>query len=281
MLKFPWDAIPSFSGWRPTSFLMASLGFIPNFAFATVRSLFSTGQPTPSAEQITQDWPYGLAILLGFGCLISSAFFRSLREPTTRNRARFILQTFASVSFLTIIASTSARAWREPSSYGFEVYLTGSRYLIPSTFALAGEMVELLFLFASVPILLSALLNIGLAVCAITGNLHYARNVYPKLAPRSMISHGHAWQSVVAMASECQRANLAIPNVPLGALTQEFGWDLKLFEPLLRADLETPSGTSLQFVEWTGLRNELPNEYYRDVPSLGGVQKNLRLPTQK
>ena len=79
------------------------------------------------------------------------------------------------------------------------------------------------------------------------------------------------------MASECQRANLAIPNVPLGALTQEFNtWDLKLFEPLLRADLKSPPGTNLQFVEWTDLMNELP-EYDRNVPSLPEVRHRLQL----
>ena len=122
----------------------------------------------------------------------------------------------------------------------------------------------------------------GLAVCAITGNLHYARHVYPKVTPKSMISHAHAWQAVLAMARECGRANLPIPNVPLDALTQEFeGWDLKLFEPLLRADLQVPSETNLQFLEWTGFVNELPDEYSRDVPSLGKVRKKLWLKTRK
>jgi hypothetical protein len=283
MLEFPWEkaAAPA-TGWQTTSFLMASLGFIPNFAFATVRSLVSAGQLIPSAWQITQDWPYGLAILLGFGFLVSSAFLRFLREPTTPNQARFVLRTFASVSFLGIIVLASVRAWQEPSPHGFADYLAGSRYLIPSTFALAGLLGELLFLFASAPILLNASLNAGLMVCAILGNLQYAANVYPKVEPRSMISHARAWQAVVAMARECQRANLPIPNVPLGALTQEFDdWDLKLFAPLLRADLKEPPGTGLRFVAWSDFRNELPNEYYRNVPSLGEVQKRLGLETQK
>lgn len=93
-----------------------------------------------------------------------------------------------------------------------------------------------------------------------------------------MISHAHAWKSIVTMTKECQRADLAIPNVPLGALTQEFhDWDLKLFEPLLRADLKSPPGTSLQFVEWSDLMNNLPNEYDRDVPSLREVREKLGL----
>jgi hypothetical protein len=61
-------------------------------------------------------------------------------------------------------------------------------------------------------------------------------------------------------------------------LTQEFAnWDLKLFEPLLRADLKAPPGSPLSFVAW----NELPDGYSRDVPSLVGVQKKLRLEIKK
>jgi hypothetical protein len=279
MLQFDQaEAIVVSPGWQPASFLMASLAFIPSLVLATLRGLFGTGQLTLSAEHSSQDWPYGLAILLSFGFLVTSSFSRSWREPTTRNRARFILQTFASVSFLMMIALIAVREWREPAPHGFADYLMGARHLIPSAFALAGVLSELLFLGASAPILLSAMLNVGLAVCAITGNLQHAANVYPKLSPKSMISHAVAWKSIVAMARECRSANLAIPNVPIGALTQEFGdWDLKLFEPLLRADLQVPPSTSLQFVAW----NELTNEYYRDVPSLVKVERTLKLEAKK
>lgn len=282
-LKFYWKGdIPPAPDWQPISFVVASLGFIPNFALATARSLFSANLPVLNAGQIAQDWPYGLAILLGFGFLVISAFLRFRREPADCNRTRFILRTFASILFLTIIALTAAREWREPSPDGFASYLTGSRHLIPAAFALVGVMSELLFLLASGSILFGAFLNMSLAVCVITGNLHYTRHVYPKVTPKSMISHAHAWQSVLAMARECRKANLPIPNVPLGALTQEFdGWDLKLFEPLLRADLQVPPETSLQFLAWTGFVNELPDEYSRAVPSLGDVRKKLRLKTKK
>ena len=280
MLKFtrPSETMTPSPGWEPISFFMAALSFIPNYLFATLRGLFSTAEPPPGAWQSTLDWPYGLAILLAFGFLISSAFFRVLREPSTRNQARFFLQTFASVSFLMMVALIAIREWREPSPLGLAGYMAGSRYLIPGAFALAGIMADLLFLLASAPIFLSAIINVGLAVCAVIGNFQYATNVYPKIKPRSMISHASAWRAVVAMARECQRADLAIPNVPLGVLSQEFNdWDLKIFEPLLRADLKVPPGTDLQFVAW----NEVPNEYYRDVPALVGVQKKLQLETRK
>lgn len=183
---------------------------------------------------------------------------------------------------MTTVVLISVRVWRVPSPHGFADYLTGSRYLIPGSFALAGLIGELLFVFASAPVLLGGILNAGLAAYAIVGNLQYAANIYPKVNPRSMISHSNAWKSVVAMARECQRAHLAIPNVPLGVLTQEFDdWDLKVFEPLLRADLKAPPETTLSFIAWPRLTNQLPNEYDRDVPSLGEVRKRLHLETRK
>lgn len=265
--------------WQLTSFLMEALGFLSNFALATGRNLFSTSQP-PGVWQNPHDWPYGLAILLGFGFLFGSAFLRLLKEPTALNRVRFILQAFASVSFLTIVALIAARQWHEPSPVGFADYLRGARYLIPSTFTLAGVLAEVLFLLASAPLFLGAVLNVGLAICAIMGNLQYAAHVYPKVYPRSAISHADAWRAIVAMARECHDANLAIPNVPLGALTQEFhDWDLKLFEPLLRADLPVPPGAPLQFTAWPGFKGEIPDEYKRSVPSLGKVRKRLQSET--
>ena len=281
-LKFPHaEIVAAAPGWRPLSFLMATLGFIPNFSVAILQSLFDASRLTLNSWPGADAWPYGLAILFGFGSLLGHAFFRCRRECTARNRTRFILRTFAAVSFLTIIALMAFRQWRDPSPEGFALYLVSSRSLIPGTFALAGILAELLFLVASAPVLLNAIFNLALGVCVIIGNLHFAANVYPKVFSKSMISHKRAWQSIVAMAGECQRAGLAIPNVPLGALTQEFyDWDLKLFEPLLRADLKAPSGTNLQFVPWNS-ENGIPNEYYRDVPSLAEVQKQLQLETRK
>ena len=279
MLKFPFDPIPSSTGWSPQAFLTMSLGFIPNFVFATLRGIFSTWWLVPTSKQIPADWPYGVGILLGFGCLITSVTFRSLKKPTPRNQVRFILHTFSSGFFLGLIALALARAWREPSTFNFVDYLTGARYLVPGGFALSGMMVELIFLLVPRPLVLSAILNTGLAVCAIAGQLQYARDVYPKVESKSMISHGQAWRAIVAMARECQNANLPIPNLRLGVLTQEFHtWDLKLFEPLLCADLNCPAGTKLRFVEWPDAMNNWPEEYLRDIPALRKVQYLLRVP---
>lgn len=262
----------------PIAFVAAALGFIPNLAMATLRSLFSTSQGTSDVWQITQDWPYGVAALVGLSFVVSSAYVKLVRQPSPRAQASFIMRTFASASFLAMIALIAARHWHEPSARGFAEFLGGARYLIPSTFALAGFLAEILFCLCSAPPFLGAFLNLGLGLCVIIANLHFAAVVYPKVAPRSMISHARAWQSVVTMAKECRQADLAIPDVPLDALTQEFfGWDLKLFEPLLRADLKMAPKTNLAFIPWADFKNGPPNESYRKVRSMEKVRSELQL----
>ena len=272
------EPIISSPGWKPGAFLMEALGFIPHFAWLALRGLFSTTQFRPDAAQISQAWPYGLAILVGFSFFGSVAFFRAVKEPSVRNQTRFVLQCFASILFLAIIALISIRQWFESSPNGFVDYLVGSRHLVPASFALVGIATELFLVIASLPVVLSAILNLGLGICAVAGQLHFAAHIYPKVAPKAMISHERAWHSVVAMASECQRAGLAVPNVPLGELTQEFtDWDLKLFEPLLRSDLKMPPETNLPMEPWIDFAQGSPDNYSRQVPSLAEVRKRLNL----
>jgi hypothetical protein len=262
-------------------FLMDFLGFIPNFAIAAMRGLFITTPPTPDLWRCSQAWPYGVAILVGVFWLVGAACFYARREPAQPNQTRFVLRSFASVSFLTIIALIAIRQWIEPSPNGFADYLSGPRYLVPGSFALVGIMMELFALVAGLSVFPSAILNIGLGICAVAAHLHFATHTYPKVSPNAMISHQRAWRSIVAMARECQRAELAIPNVPLGALTQEFGdWDLKLFEPLLRSDLKTPTETNLQMAPWSNFASGSPEDYFRHVPSLTQVRKRLNLNAQ-
>lgn len=122
------------------------------------------------------------------------------------------------------------------------------------------------------------LLSFFLLFNAIAGNAQFRRNVYPKVEPKSVVSHARASQSIVAMASQCQKAGLAIPNMPLGVLTQEFSdWDLKLFEPLLRSELKTTTETALQLIPWDQVSKQPPEEYAKNVPSLREVKEILNL----
>lgn len=267
-------SVVSSPGWKPGAFITESLGYIPNLGFAAIRSLLSTPPSGPGPGQISQDWPFGVAVLLGIALFWSAAFFRAVREPGVRNETRFLVHSFTSMLFLAFIALVSLRQWIEPSPNGFDDYLNGPRYLIPVSFALVGIATELFLLVAWLPALAGVILNVGLGVCAIVAHLHYAAHVYPKVT----ISHRTAWQSIVAMARECQQAGLAIPNVPLGELTQEFfDWDLKVFEPLLRSDLKLPPETKLEIVPWSNVVNGPADNYSHHVPSLAKVRKRLNL----
>ena len=273
--------ITSSHEWKLGAFLTEALGYIPNLLFAGLRSLLSTTHSGPGAGQIGQDWPYGVAILLGFALLVSAAFFRAVKEPNLRNENRFLLHSFASTLFVTIVALVSIRQWMEPAPNGFADYLGGSRYLIPVSFALVGIVTEMFLLVAWLPVLPGVVLNLTVGACAVAAHLHFAVHTYPKVAGGAMISHERAWHSIVAMARECQNAGLATPNVPLGQLTQEFAdWDLKLFEPLLRSDLKLPPETKLELIPWSDVTNAPVDNYSRQVPSLAKVRKRLNLDAQ-
>jgi hypothetical protein len=194
-----------------------------------------------------------------------------------RSENRLLVHSFASTLFLALIALVSIRQWFEPTPLGFAEYLNGPRYLVPISFALVGIVTEFFLLIAWLPALAGAILSVSLGLCAIAAHLHFAAHVYAN-PPKLPISHKSAWQSIVAMAGECRQANLAIPNVPLGELTQEFyDWDLKVFEPLLRADLKLPPGTKFELVPWNEVANAPPDNYSRLVPSLSKVRQRLNL----
>jgi hypothetical protein len=143
-------------------------------------------------------------------------------------------------------------------------------------------MFELFLVIGSLPVIPNVILNCTLGVGAIAGHLHFAAHTYPKAAPAAAISHDRAWRSIVATARQCQQAGLAVPNIPLGQLTQEFAdWDLKLFEPLLRSDLKASPETKLGFAPWSDFANGSPEEYSRKVPALAEVRKRLNLDAPK
>jgi hypothetical protein len=181
--------------------------------------------------------------------------------------------------FLTNVPLIAVRQWSEPSPNQFVDYLSGPRYLIPASLVLVGFLFEL---FRAIASLRGALLNAALGLCVVAGHLHFAARIFPNLAPGAMISHDRAWRSIIAMANECQSAGLAVPNVPLGQLTQEFSdWDLKLFEPLLRSDLKMSPETNLSMAPWSEFENGSQDEYARKVPALTDVRRRLRLDEPK
>lgn len=265
---------------RSPHFLSAAFGFVSNFAVAALRTLISAYPSTLQATELQADWPYGVALIVILVMAASAIAFQALRsqQSTPAQRGSFVLAAFGTVCFIALVILISTREITHPSPNGFGNYLIGQRYLVPGGFALLGLAVLLFVRANAVPFAVCAVVNLVLVLSAITGNAQFRRNVYPNVEPKSVISHDRAWQSIVTMASQCQKAGLPIPNLPLGALTQEFGdWDLKLFEPLLRADLNVAAETSLEFIPWQQISGEPAERYAKDIPALREAKENLKL----
>jgi hypothetical protein len=112
----------------------------------------------------------------------------------------------------------------------------------------------------------------------IRGNARYERRLLPRVAPLNLISHDRGWRLIVASAREAKSAQLPIPNLPIGALTQEFyDFDLRLFEPLLHDELHLPQHERCEFIDWHECRKRLRTDYDRAVPSLRPLMNLLEL----
>ncbi|MFL6590308.1 MAG: hypothetical protein ACJ8M4_09060, partial [Chthoniobacterales bacterium] len=229
--------------------------------------------------QLQADWPYGglFLVILAIAVTTTTARFLRALDSTPAARGIFVLTQFGAVCFLMLVILIGAREIQHPSPAGFRDYLVGSRYLIPAGFSLVGLIILTAIQWNRLPLAMSLLINIGLFMSAIIGNAQFGKNVYPKLEPQAIISHANAWRSVVAMASQCRQAHLPIPNVPLGILVREFDWDLKTFEPLLRADLKLPPDTGIEFVPFDTVSGMRSDEYAKQVPALRDVKQTLRL----
>ena len=261
--------------------LSGAFGFIPGFAIAAIRAVFSSRLVPIDGLQLWPDWPYGLAFVAIMIASVIAIFLRTVRNPqsTSARRGIFVLATFGALSFIALVGLIAVRELTHPSPDGFGDYFVGSRYLIPAQFALLGFLILLVIRANAVPMAVSLLANFFLFFSAIAGNAQFRKNVYPKVEPKSVVSHARAWQSIVVMAAQCQKAGLPIPNVPLGVLTQEFSdWNLKLFEPLLRSELKITTETPLDFISWERVSSVVPEEYEKNVPALREVKQNLTVP---
>lgn len=80
------------------------------------------------------------------------------------------------------------------------------------------------------------------------------------------------------MSREARAAGLPVPNVIMNDLTQEFhGWDLKLFEPLLRHDLNLSPEQRIDFLDVKEVLGPRRAEYDRSVPSLAELSRTMRI----
>jgi hypothetical protein len=256
--------------------LAASLGFWIYSLFASVRTVLGLPiLPEPNVNLIAKAWPYGLVAILVLGALLYFLARSALREATPAALTRFVLHTFSIASFGGFVVVMLARHGLEPA-WEFRSVLIGSRYLVPITFTLLGSVVVLVVALARRGGVLAAGFFAGLSCVALAANRHHATQIYPAISPGNMISHEKAWQSIVAVARECQAAGIPIPNVPMGRLTQEFyDWDLRLFEPLLRDELKLKE--QCRFADWAECRGVKRAQYDAAAPSLRRLTELLGL----
>jgi hypothetical protein len=260
-------------------FCMAASGFIPNFAIATVCNLISTKQPVSDYSFVLADWPYGFAVGVVAAVVLIHATRHVFHEPTRQATMRFTAIVFALTTFFAMVALVIVRERHTPSAKGFGDYLFGARYIVPATLPAAVVLSLICIRLEVVKAPQRILITLVIAASVVFGQYEYATRVYPREHPQATISHAKTWAAIVTMAKECQAANLPIPNVPLGNLSQEFyDWDLKLFEPLLISDLKLGSTAGLKLTSWNDVANSAhAAEYTNKVPALREVKRLLRL----
>jgi hypothetical protein len=242
------------------------LALLVLFGLATLHGLamlHSYGAPKEPASSpgLAADWPYGFLAVLILATVLYFLARSALREATPAALTRFVLHTFSIASFVGFVVVMLARHGLEPA-WEFRAVLDGSRYLVPITFTLLGSAVGLAIALARRGGVLAAILFAGVTCASLAANRHHATQ-----DSSNMVSHDKAWQSIMAVARECQAAGLPIPNVPMGKLTQEFyDWDLRLFEPLLRDELKLTE--PCRFADWAECRGVNRAQYDAATPSL-------------
>jgi hypothetical protein len=219
-----------------------------------------------------------VAFLLASAFLLINFFRRTRHSSRPEQRIALVLHVFSIMIFAGVLPLIIARQHTGLFRNQYGGLLTEPRYLVTVSFALFGSLMAVALTavrrarsWLSVPLL------IGIGITAFAVNQHYAAAVRPVLEPRSTISHEKAWNLVVETAREARAAGLAVPNVPMRALTKEFDWDLRLFEPLLLSSLRLPPGEKIVFASWDVFAAEIPEEYAVSVPSLRPLVELLDL----
>ncbi|MDP9003898.1 MAG: hypothetical protein M3N12_03810 [Verrucomicrobiota bacterium] len=264
------------------SFLKLILGFTANLAITALRTFVGTTIPEPDARALAYSWPYGLLVIAGAVFLLRWLLRKSFREPTPENVTRFALHTFSIGGFFALIALIAIRQFQsssmDASATAMAVFAAVPRYLVPLHFLALGSAADLAVRLARRSPRFSSGLFCALAVAAFVAQVDYRWSTFPQVATYARISHSSAWGLIVATARECRAAQLPIPNIPLATLTQEFfDWDPKMFEPLLRRELNLGPDDSIEMITWEQYRGENRDRYRKSVPSLQLLEEKLYL----
>ena len=234
--------------------------------------------PATTADVVESAWPFGIFVLLAVSVTVIIAIRNCFGRSGTVPLARATLIIFSVTGFLALLSMVGAREWRDPSDLALFGFLVGPRYLLPVGIILLGSFLWLISFVQTTRASVVAALSLGLGLATYFAHSGYERRLSPRVTPLNCISHGRAWRLIVASAREAKSAQLRIPNLPMGALTQEFyDFDLKLFEPLLHDELHLPPRERCEFVDWRECRTALRANYDRAVPSLRPLRDLLRL----
>jgi hypothetical protein len=275
----PPEQTPAVSAW-PIFRLV--LGFTANLAVTGLRTFIGTTISQPDSRSLAYSWPYGLLFIAGALLLLRSLLRNSLKEPTRENVTRFALHAFSFSAFGTLIGLIAARQFQSSSLEAPATFLalcnSLPRYVVPLHFLLIASVADVFVLLARRAPRFSSAAFCALAVSALVAQVDFRVNTFPYVAPFTRISHTSAWGLIVATARECRAAQLPIPNVPLGALTQEFGdWDPRMFEPILRRELRLEPSDPIEIIAWEKYLHGERDRYRKSVPSLQLLEEKLYL----
>ncbi len=250
--------------------LRSLLGFAAMYPLFIYSSYFVISPPRYDVAVLMQSaWPFAIALLALAVASVASLIWKPRTKTDSPDAATLpVLLMFSFASYATFSALVAFREMREPSALPLFGMFAGARYIVPATWILFGFFLSLIGpLGARKPGFASSAFAL-LALCAFISQSQFARRVLPKLQPKTQISHAHAWSLIVAMSSEARLAGLPVPNVIMADLTQEFyGWDLKLFEPVLRHDLHLKPDEQIAFIDVKEALGPRSAEYARAVPS--------------
>jgi hypothetical protein len=260
------------------------LGFIANLALTAVRTFVGTTISEPNARALAYSWPYGLLVIAGALLFLRWLLGKALERPTPQNVARFALHAFSIAAFFALTGLIAARLSHSSSLDAAAILLALStsvpRYILPLHFLMIASATEVLVRLAQRAPRFSSGAFLALALAAVAAQVDYRWTTFPYVAPFARISHTSAWGLIVATVRECRAAQLPVPNVPLGALTQEFSdQSIGSFHALLRRELQLRSDEKIEMIAWEEyLRGG--RDRYRAVPSLQLLEHKLNLDRQ-
>ena len=255
-----------------------ALGLLALYPFTIVIQIIGAHlDPDLILEIARNGWPSGLLVIVTLGAAVSQLIRRSLRATEASPRISMALSLFSAVALLVfmlmIALRESAEAASQASAYG---YLVGARYVFPATILSLGLIVGVSFEFAARGTRTFLTLSAAIVLASLLTNFGHKNNVAPQRLRLHGASDSKIWRYIRATAEEARAANLAIPNIPLKAMT-DFPFDLKFFEPLLHDELHVAPNERCQFIDWVEVRGPLRAKYDAAVPSLNSVTGILDL----